>query len=99
MRPLILLAILTPSARACFDETRGGCFTAGFVDNLSTADASADCGAHGEAYGRAVAAPDAEVYAGADRRAYVDSDSSADASADCGAHGEAYGRAVAETVP
>ena len=36
MRPLILLAILMPSARSCFDETRGGCFTAGFVDNLST---------------------------------------------------------------
>ena len=40
MRPLILLAILTPSARSCFDETRGGCFTAGFVDNLSSAE---DC--------------------------------------------------------
>jgi hypothetical protein len=40
MRPLILLAIITPSARACFDTTRGGCFTAGFVDNLSSAD---DC--------------------------------------------------------
>ena len=44
MRPLILLAILTPSARACFDETRGGCFTAGFVDNLS----SADCAKYGK---------------------------------------------------
>ena len=32
---IILLSILTPSARGCFDETRGGCFTAGFVDNLS----------------------------------------------------------------
>ena len=40
MRPLILLALITPSARACFDETRGGCFTAGFVDNLSSAE---DC--------------------------------------------------------
>ena len=40
MRPLILLALITPSARACFDETRGGCYTAGFVDNLSSAD---DC--------------------------------------------------------
>ena len=40
MRPLILLALITPSARACFDTTRGGCFTAGFVDNLSSAD---DC--------------------------------------------------------
>ena len=35
MRQVItLLTILTPSARACFDTTRGGCFTAGFVDNL-----------------------------------------------------------------
>ena len=40
MRPLILLTLITPSARACFDETRGGCFTAGFVDNLSSAE---DC--------------------------------------------------------
>ena len=40
MRPAILLALITPSARACFDETRGGCFTAGFVDNLSSAE---DC--------------------------------------------------------
>ena len=40
MRPLILLALITPSARSCFDTTRGGCFTAGFVDNLSSAD---DC--------------------------------------------------------
>ena len=40
MRPLILLAVITPSARSCFDETRGGCFTAGFVDNLSSAE---DC--------------------------------------------------------
>ena len=37
---ILLLAILTPSARACFDTTRGGCFTAGFVDNLSSAE---DC--------------------------------------------------------
>ena len=40
MRQAILLALITPSARACFDETRGGCFTAGFVDNLSSAE---DC--------------------------------------------------------
>ena len=37
---ILLLALITPSARACFDETRGGCFTAGFVDNLSSAE---DC--------------------------------------------------------
>ena len=40
MRQAILLALITPSARSCFDTTRGGCFTAGFVDNLSSAD---DC--------------------------------------------------------
>ena len=40
MRPLLLLALITPSARSCFDTTRGGCFTAGFVDNLSSAE---DC--------------------------------------------------------
>ena len=37
---ILLLALITPAARSCFDETRGGCFTAGFVDNLSSAD---DC--------------------------------------------------------
>ena len=47
MRPLILLAVITPSARSCFDETRGGCFTAGFVDNLSSAD---DCQPDDEGY-------------------------------------------------
>ena len=37
---ILLLALITPAARSCFDETRGGCFTAGFVDNLSSAE---DC--------------------------------------------------------
>ena len=37
---ILLLALITPAARACFDTTRGGCFTAGFVDNLSSAE---DC--------------------------------------------------------
>ena len=40
MRQAIILLSLTPSARSCFDTTRGGCFTAGFVDNLSSAE---DC--------------------------------------------------------
>jgi hypothetical protein len=52
MRPLILLALLTPSARSCFDETRGGCYTAGFVDNLSRAlESTGQLGAH-EVVGR-----------------------------------------------
>ena len=31
MRPFIIFALITPPAWSCFDETRGGCFTAGFV--------------------------------------------------------------------
>ena len=39
-RRIRAIALITPSARSCFDETRGGCYTAGLVDNLSSAD---DC--------------------------------------------------------
>ena len=46
---ILLLALITPAARACFDTTRGGCFTAPSyrADGLGHLGAREVVGRHG----------------------------------------------------